>query len=697
MKKILLTLIAAIMLICVFTACSSYSVDYDVQLISNGGFENSSNGWTLINDSASPVTPVVKSVAAGSDEDNQSFGSFFINITASSGGTYCYYTQPVKLERNAVYKLSVNMRVNSTITSSSTTGAFFGLAAAAAVRTSMTATTSGWVTKELYFRNTTYDTVNVRLGLGTETSTVSAGGVSFDNISLTKVTPPVETYIATIGETTTGNYSISKEGTVFTVLIGVLTPILCYALYTVLRRLMSVKNSVSASGAVKGGNFFTSPTFLLAIALLLAFGLRLLMVSVIYGYGPSVNDLGTTAASLAESGPVKYYFDNNSAYTPGVLYILWIMGLIAKPLGLLTGSSGLAIFMKIPAIIADLIAVFYIFNYASARYDTKRGAVFAALYAVLPTIFIASSVWSSYSSIGGLFLLLTFLAVLDKKHIKMTVFYSLAVLFMAEALLLLPLLLAYCIYIYIKDIGSRNVLPICMTASIIVTYLICLPFTWNFYVTGAPFIVLTRYIEMFTLNGLFSLNVFNFYGMITLNGAALNTAGKVLGALLSAAAMLFSAIAYYKCRNRLDMMLLASFVLVFMYMFGIRMSVWFIAPALLLMLFYSIMANENRVLLCFMGYSSLIALNSAYVLHAGGYIKGGFNTIANFVLGGSDPVLIIFSVLAVLLSFYFIYVTTMICFKDTKCDIPKLDKNYFSYIKELFSKKAQKAEETKPQ
>ncbi len=697
MKKILLTAIAAIMLICLLTACSNYSVEYDTQLISNGGFENSSSGWTLINDSAYPVSPSFITVQEDSDEYDSNFGFKYISITASSSGSYCYYTQPVKLERDAVYKLSVNMRVNSTVSSASTTGAFFGLAEAAAVRTSMTSTTSGWVNKELYFRNTTYDTVNVRLGLGTETSRVSSGGVSFDNITLTKVNPPAETYIATIGDTLTSSYSISKEGTIFTVLIGVLTPILCYGLYILLRRLMASKKSVDVSGAVTGGNFFTSPAFLLAVALLLAFGLRLLLVTVIYGYGPVINDLGTTAYALADSGPVSYYFDNNSAYTPGVLYILWIMGMIAKPLGLATGSSGLAIFMKIPAIIADLVTIFYIFDYASARYDAKRGAVLAGLYALLPAVFIASSIWGAYTSIGALFLLLTFLAILDKKHIKMTVFYSIAVLFMAEALLLLPLLLAYCIYIYIKDIGSRNVLPICMTASVIATYLICLPFTYNYFVTGSPFIVLQRYIEMFTLNGLFSQNVFNFYGMITLNGISLNTAGVVMGALLSASAMLYSAVAYYKCRNRLDMMLLASFVFVFMYSFGIRMSIWFIAPALLLMLVYAIIANENRVLLCFLGFSSLIALNSAYVLHAGGYIKGGFNTIANIVLGVSDPVLIVFSVLAVLLTMYFVYVTTTICFMDTKHDIPKLDKNYFSYLKEVFSNKKAKAEETTPQ
>ncbi len=696
MKKILISAFAAVLLVVLLTACSTFTVDYDQQLISNGGFENSNTGWTLINDSTNPITPSFITVQEGSDEYNSDFGFKYITITASSSGSYCYYTQPIKIEKNAVYKISVSMRVNSTVSAASTNAAFFGLAEASSARGSYTETTSGWVTRTIYFRNTSYDTVNIRLGLGTETSKVTSGSVSFDNITLTKVTPPAEVYIATIGESVNSNYSISTEGTVFAVLIGVLTPLMCYALYTVLRRLMAAKTKINEGGAVKGENFLTSPAFMLAVVLLLAFGIRLLMVNVMYGFGPYINNMGTTAHEIATVGPVQFYFDNNPPYAPGTLYVLWILGLLAKPLNLLTGSSGLAIFLKIPAIIADLIAVFYIFNYASARYDAKRGAIFAGLYAVLPTVFIASSVWGVYTSIGSLFLMIAFLAILDKKYINMTIFYSFAVLFMAEALVLLPLLLTYCAYIYIKDISTRNILPICMTASIIGTYLITLPFAINFFAIGSPFIVLQRYVSMFTISSLFSTNVFNIYGLTTLNGLTANTAGVVMGALLSAAAMLYSVAAYIRCRNRLDMILLASFVFVFIYMFSVRMTIWVIAPALLLMFVYAILANENRVLLSFFGFSSLTALNSAYVLHVGGYVKGGFNTIANIVLNGNDPVLIVFSVIAVLLTLYFTYVVTSICFLDKKCDIPKIDKCYFRYVKELLVK--EKADTTeKPQ
>ncbi|NCA67973.1 MAG: hypothetical protein EOM87_07920, partial [Clostridia bacterium] len=459
MKKILFLAFAAVLLIVMLTGCSVFTVDYDEQLLTNGGFESSNQGWTLVNDSSIPVTPVFTTVQEDSDEYNSNFGFKYITITASSSGSYCYYTQAVQLEKGAVYKLSVNLRVNSTVSAASTMGAFFGLAEAASARASYTETTSGWVTRTIYFRNEGYDEVHVRLGLGTESSRVTSGAVSFDNISLTKVTSPTDTYIATIGDTAGGDYSLSNEGKLFAILIGILTPIMCYGLYIAIRRLAGRKDKINDGGAVSGQNFFTSPAFMLAIVLLLAFGIRLLMVNVMYGYGPSLNAMGSTAYELANDGPVEYYFNNVPAYSPGVLYILWILGLLAKPLNLLTGSTGLGIFMKIPAIVADLIAIFYIFNYASAKYDAKRGAIFAGIYAILPTIFIASSVWGIYSSIGSLFLLLTFFAILDKKYINMTIFYSLAVLFMAEALVVLPLLLVYCVYIYIKDISSRNVLP----------------------------------------------------------------------------------------------------------------------------------------------------------------------------------------------------------------------------------------------
>ena len=47
----------------------------------------------------------------------------------------------------------------------------------------------------------------------------------------------------------------------------------------------------------------------------------------------------------------------------GSLYVLWVMGLLASPLKLVMGGMGFAIFVKIPAVLADLVVVFLIYYY----------------------------------------------------------------------------------------------------------------------------------------------------------------------------------------------------------------------------------------------------------------------------------------------------------------------------------------------
>ena len=245
---------------------------------------------------------------------------------------------------------------------------------------------------------------------------------------------------------------------------------------------------------------------------------------------------------------------------------------MAKSFGIMTGTTGMAIFLKIPSIVADLVIVFVLYQFASKKVGNVKAFIVATIYALVPAIFIASSVYGSYLSIGILFLMLALINAREKKIIKLTVYYTLSVFFMAESLWVLPLLIAYAVVVYIKDADKRIVIPVSATVSFVASYLLTLPLSFNFFAGGKPFIVLERYCTIFSVNKLFTDGAFNVYAMCGQSGLEVNTAGIVMSAILSALGMLYCIAIYVKTRDRQQLVLLAGYTILLVFTFAVRID-----------------------------------------------------------------------------------------------------------------------------
>ncbi len=703
MKKVIISVIAVLILVAVvFAGCSSANTEAGENLLFNGNFESGlTNGWTIIKDSSYSVTPSngpsYNQGADGYGVSSKVNGTTTLSLDTSSKSTYCYLTQAVSVEKDTYYKLSAIVSIKNKLTVAQKLGAYIGISENSAVYVSKDATTDGFVTLEVYFRNVNADKVNVRLGLGNENNKVK-GAALFDNIKLEKLeSAPVGVNVLDVVDNYNMNYNNETTDLVYLVLTVCLAGILAYVGSVIIRRKMVVNKGGELLPEAKKGKSFAKITLGMLAVLLVGFGIRLVLVLTAGGDIASSNSFGLMASKLAELGPVKYYSsywaESTPTVAPGMMYVLWIFGLIAKGFGLGVGSTGLAVFLKIPAIIADLVAIFLIFNLVvnDERYTLAHAVVFALMYALMPIVFAASSLWNSAFSLGALFLLVTFMAVLKKKHIATTIWYTLAVLFMPEALLVAPILIAYCVYIYVKDASSRIVLPICAVAAFIGGYLVTLPFAIDFFALGNPFVILVNYCKYFTVSNLFTEGAFNIYGLFNLAGLTVNTAAVVCSAILGAIILILAVLAYLKCRNRLDIMLISATAIILIYTLCAKMSVWFMFPALILLLVYGIHANEGRVLGIFLGYGLLGAINTGYYLFINGFISSGINADTVVLPTGSDPVLIIFSILSVILAGYLTFVTVRII-NGHKYNIPAIDKPYCEFLKGIFTKKTKKSE-----
>ncbi len=147
----------------------------------------------------------------------------------------------------------------------------------------------------------------------------------------------------------------------------------------------------------------------LGVLLALGLVLRLIIAYAVLpgsGFKVDVGSFNGWAVELARNGPFGIYDRGIFIdYTPGYLYVLWGLGLVAQLLGGPGAAPG--DLLKLPAILADLglaVAVFQLAADLGARRRAALGA--AALVLFVPVTWFDSSIWSQVDSVGTLVLLL---------------------------------------------------------------------------------------------------------------------------------------------------------------------------------------------------------------------------------------------------------------------------------------------------
>ncbi len=100
------------------------------------------------------------------------------------------------------------------------------------------------------------------------------------------------------------------------------------------------------------------PIVLLLVAGLL---LRLIIAYVLFpgsGFKTDISSFTSWAMTLAHNGPPQFYATAGFAdYTPGYLYILWLVGLAGQAIAALTGGDAVSTtgnLIKVPPILLDL-------------------------------------------------------------------------------------------------------------------------------------------------------------------------------------------------------------------------------------------------------------------------------------------------------------------------------------------------------
>ena len=120
------------------------------------------------------------------------------------------------------------------------------------------------------------------------------------------------------------------------------------------------------------------------------------------GFGVDRGSFQAWAGDLAAHGPGGFYRPGYFAdYTPGYLYVLWLLGIVGNALG------GIGDLIKLPAILSDVALAWLVHSMVLELGGPRRGARLAAIVVLInPVTWFDSAIWGQVDSFGVVFLLL---------------------------------------------------------------------------------------------------------------------------------------------------------------------------------------------------------------------------------------------------------------------------------------------------
>ena len=653
-KKILIIMLIALIALVALVGCNNGKVDYDTEIVVNGGFENinSQNGaadWSI-----NPGTTVTWGTNnSQTSEYDSSLGKRYVRFNLSTSSFY-YISQKVKLEKNALYKLTAYVKADSL---SGSAGVFFK-GSVDNVGISIQQTTDGWQEFTLYFTSAIKGDVELLVALGSEGGTGN-GDISYDNISLQKVDGAPEDEDVAVLRMKNG-YDMADGGSIaFVVLFTLISAGILVGMYFMIKSILQNKVGMRPNDGVTGGDKFlnamTGSTARFIYVLLSAFIIRFIIVLATAEGNSIIGKMVTLAKGVSNSGFKSYYA--NQVYEPqGLVWLMGILGYIGKALNM--EDVGYSILVRMPMMVADLAICYMIFSCAAKYQNERMATTYGFIYAILPVFFIFGSLYGSAQSIAMAFLVAMAIAMLQKKYISTGIFYTLALFFSNYALILLPVILLYQIYALVKDKSAILPTVITMVSCFVVFYLLSLPLCYSQVAKGDVFCVFTKMNQFFTVsNPRLSDNAFNLYSIfaagnkIRPNNVLLNLCNWLFVIAMSA----YVVYHYIKTANRLDLVLLSGVMLVAYSVLGAQGNVETLPMGLVLILIYLIITPDIRLYIGTSALATLSFLNIAQLLSRSGFITGVDNaSLLNF--GRKDAFMIIFSILTVAAVFYLLYV-----------------------------------------
>lgn len=686
-KKIIIAILIIAVIACLLVGCSD---DKSAPIVENGSFDAVSEstgyvlGWKKSTGSTNVTFPRNK---VGENGYDPQLGTRYVYVdrdSSTNAGEYVFQT--VALKSGKTYKLSATIKVDS-ITPSDDIGARVGFVEDSQfIGINVSQTTSEWQTFSVYFKVAKSGDYTLCATLGSANKYVS-GKVGFDNIDISTA-DQVEEGAVVSKVTIDKDRDLSDSGSIaFVILLALAVVAILGIAYIALKKSLTPITKKSDGEQLNSVATALSSNFAIFLYVLAgAFAVRFVVLLTTYGYDSMLGQLSSLAKYISETGFVSSMSANTGINQPvGIYYFVAVFAKLADAMGIEAGSLGYSILLRMPTLIADIVICYVIYSLGQKYASEKQGAVFASIYAFVPLFFTYGVMYCSWQPVAIALLIATFAAMLEKKYVLTSVTYTLALTLSNYALLLLPIILVFEIYAIVVDEKHR--------LSIVVTMLLCLAGFFALSIApcyaeianGNVLFVFKKMFAFFKTKALLSDNSFNLYAIFGAgNVKARNTLLEVANWLFVITMGGVSAVAYVKKHNRLDLLLLSSAIVTAYAILGAGSSAEILPIALVLLVVYLAINPEKRLFGVLTGLSLLSFINIAQLLSINGVVSGTQGDTA-YSFASNSAFYIVFSVLSVLVTFYYIYVCIDTVAYEVNKPVQPLERPLKEQLKYIFS------------
>lgn len=701
MKK-RIVFISAIVLVVVlalfaFSACNNASSEVGEELVTNGDFSSFNtdskkfDGWTT---SSSKVIFYKSQV---SDDDTNNYA---LSIDNTSAG-YSYLQQSIKVDTGKIYKVSVDFKIESDL--SNKVGAYVAFLENVEYKFVAHSTkTNGFVTSTFYVRPKNTDYLTLALCIGSDEYSCK-GKVYFDNVSVQRVNEVADGYeVVNFRKAKTVNTNVSASGISFVVLLTLFCVVAFCCAYVALRRTYARKDAFVDFGASvayekkapRTVKWYNNNWFIACMIMLGAALLRLVFLLTMYGMGGEMTaTIGIAKDYLGVNNGVFNFFEKMSAtgtkstYSPGSLYILAVLGFASKNLN----YAATSVLLRLINLVADVAVVGMIYFYGKKHVGNKIATIYATLYALLPLSLMMSGINGTFESVLIALVIASLILMVEKKYLATYFVMTLAAVLDIRALAVAPIIVAYFVYMYIKDNDSikkftanRAKIVFGLVGTLVLAYLLTLPVAIHQVQAGDAFFGFKVMVQEMTNTTFFVKDAFNLYGMVAMNNKTSQESVNILNLVFILVLEAYVISLYFKNRNKQELLLLSSFTFAVLAVFTIKVTYTYLFLSLALAIIYTMISGDKRMYFVTGGIATLGFVNYAQLMNQSGFVKNGVVNSQITSFETTSPLYIVFCVLAVLLIGYYAYVSYSITNNTKIVDVKAMPDTFANTVKEFF-------------
>jgi len=344
--------------------------------------------------------------------------------------------------------------------------------------------------------------------------------------------------------------------------------------------------------------------FTLISFILLGFLIRLSFIF-LPGFKIDVDTWFAWTMRLNQIGFVNFYSDLVwTNYTPGYLYVLYVLGWIKNLLSL--DNQSFYLILKLPAILAEVFLGFIIYKLV-AKKSILWAKIALGLFILNPAVIFNSAVWGQIDGLFSAFLVLSIFFLSQRRLIFSSIFLAISLVIKPQAILVMPVFIFY----FLSNSSIKIILKF-IGIFLIIVFILFYPFFILDPITG-PINLFIQMIKDYPYISAFAYNLWGIIGFWTSDSQKfIGLTYQNMGFYLVSIYWIIIGYFYFR-RKKLSLFSLATLAALSFYFLPTRVHERYLYPALIFLIISTALFRSYLLLGLSIMLSIVHFLNLYYV------------------------------------------------------------------------------------